>query len=397
MQDGSMCKKPLIPLLVCILFGTTFWLPTVFAGNSLTTASVFGDHMVLQRGVFVPVWGTAEPGSMVKVSFAGKRYEAKTDGTGQWKVALGSMKASAKSRRMTIASGGAELRVNDVLVGDVWFCSGQSNMKYQLEKCADAEAVIAGANHPNLRLNMGKGWSAATSESLPKFSGVAYFFGRKLHLDTGVPIGLIARALGGTPVESWTPYSKLGRVAFAKAAMERSSKEWIQYEKAVADWKRKTESNGRQKAGKKPQWTGIPESAVLESIYAPGKPGSLFAKHIEPIAGYGIRGAIWYQGERNSKAGVDASKAYRGLLANMITSWREEWGQGDFPFIAVQLPTYSKGGKAWAIVQESQAAAVGDVPNAAYIDIRDQPDDGLHPKNKKPVGERLADLAIKQF
>lgn len=392
-----MRKKPLIPLLACTLLGTTFCLPTVFAENTLTTASMFGDHMVLQRGISVPVWGTAEPGSMVKVRFAGKRYEAKTDGTGQWKVTLGSMKASAKSRRMTIASRGAELEVNDVLVGDVWLCAGQSNMQYQLEKCTDAEAVIAGANHSNLRLNMGNGWSTATSESLPGFSGVAYFFGRKLHADTGVPIGLIARALGGTPVEWWTPESKLARVAFAKSAMEHSSKEWIQYEKAVAEWKKRIELDGRQKTGKKPQWTGTPESAVLESIYAPGKPGSLFAKHLERVAGYGIYGAIWYQGERNSKAGVDASRAYRGLLANMITSWREEWGQGDFPFIAVQLPTYSKGGEGWAIIQEAQAAAAGDVPNAAYIDIRDQPDDGLHPKNKKPVGERLADLAIKQF
>ena len=392
-----MSKKPLISLLVCILFGTTYLLPIVSAENPLTTASVFGDHMVLQRGISVPVWGTARPGSMVKVSFARKKYESKTDSYGQWRVALGSMKASAKSRIMTIASEGVILRLSDVLVGDVWLCSGQSNMQFKLANCTNAEAVIAGADHPNLRLNMGNNWSAATSESMPEFSGVAYFFGRKLHLDTGVPIGLVARALGGTPIEWWTPESKLDRVAFAKTAMGSSPKEWMQYEKSVAEWKTKTASDGRKKAGKKPQWTGTPESAVLESIYAPGKPGSMFAKHFESIAGFGIRGAIWYQGERNSKAGVDASKAYRGLLANMITSWREEWGQGDFPFIAVQLPMYSKGGEGWAIIQDAQAAAVGDVPNAAYIDIRDQPDDGLHPKNKKPVGERLADLAIEQF
>jgi sialate O-acetylesterase len=136
---------------------------------------------------------------------------------------------------------------------------------------------------------------------------------------------------------------------------------------------------------------------VLRGIYAPDKLGSLDAHHLAPMAGFAIRGAIWYQGERNSKAGVEASKAYRPLLANMITAWREEWGQGDFPFLVVQLPTFAGGGEGWRIVQEAQAAAVGDVPNAGYIDIRDQPDGGLHPKNKKPVGERLAALALEKF
>ncbi|MGB0578467.1 MAG: sialate O-acetylesterase, partial [Limisphaerales bacterium] len=125
------------------------------------------------------------------------------------------------------------------------------------------------------------------------------------------------------------------------------------------------------------------------------RPANLFNGVLNPIIGYGIRGTIWYQGERNSKAGTAAAKAYRPLMANMITSWREEWRQGDFPFLVVQLPTFARGGAGWALVQESQAAAVGDVSNAACIDIRDQPDDGLHPKNKRPIGERLADLAIK--
>ena len=123
----------------------------------------------------------------------------------------------------------------------------------------------------------------------------------------------------------------------------------------------------------------------------------MFQQHLHPLAGFGIRGAILYQGERNTKAGLENAKAYRPLLANMITSWREIWGQGDFAFLAVQLPTFAGGSEGWAMVQEAQAAAVGDVPNAGYIDIRDQPDGGLHPKNKKPVGERLADLALERY
>lgn len=393
MQDVLMTWKSYFALLVCILLGTTLFPPMIFADRALSVASVFGDNMVLQRGISVPVWGTSEPGSAVVVSFAGQKRKTKTNKEGRWRVVLGKMKASAKLRKMVVASESLELPFDDVLVGEVWLCSGQSNMKFRLANCSDAQSVINEANHPNLRLNRGKGWTAASPESVPEFSGVAYFFGRKLHADTNIPVGLIARALGGTPVEWWTPKSKLSRVEYAKNAMMNPSKEWIQYEKSVASWKSKIELGGRKKAGKKPQWSGSAEEGVLASIYAPGKLGSLYTQHFEAMAGYGIRGALWYQGERNSKAGVNASKAYRELLANMITSWREEWGQGDFPFLAVQLPRFSGGGEGWALVQEAQAAAVSDVPNAAYIDIRDQPDDGLHPKNKKPVGERLAKLA----
>lgn len=394
MQDEAMNRKSLLHLLVCILLGTTLFSSMAMADRTLSAASVFGDHMVLQRGMLVPVWGTAEAGSTVTVRFAGQKHKTKTSKAGQWRVVLNSMKASAKSRKMAIASGAAVLSFEDILVGEVWLCSGQSNMQFKLANCTDAESVIEEANHPSLRLNRENGWMRASPESVPEFSGVAYFFGRKFQADTNVPVGLIARALGGTPVEWWTPESKVSRVSYAKAALAISSKEWIQYEEAVAQWETKTKSAGRQKAGKKPQWSGSAEEGVLASIYAPGKPGSLFAQHLEPMAGYGIRGAIWYQGERNSKAGVDASKAYRELLANMITSWREEWAQGDFSFLAVQLPMFSGGGEGWSFIQEAQAAAVGDVANAAYIDIRDQPDDGLHPKNKQPVGERLAELAI---
>lgn len=396
-QDTCMNMKSFLSLLGCIAIGTTLLSLVALADEPLAVAPVFGDHMVLQQGMSLPVWGSAEPGSAVTVRFGKQSHQAKANRDGQWRVVLDSMKASAKSREMTVAIKSEQLKFKDVLVGEVWICSGQSNMQFKLSSCADGDAEIAAAKHPKLRLNMGQGWSAASPESVPSFSGVAYFFGRKLQAEKGVPVGLIARALGGTPIEWWTPQEKLGRVAYAKAAMANPSEKWRRYEKAVVDWKEKLTAEGRQNAGRKPQAPGSAEEAVLSSIYAPGKAGSLFAEQLAPLAGYGIRGATWYQGERNSKAGVEASKAYRGLLANMITSWREAWGQGDFPFIAVQLPMFSGGGDGWAIVQKAQAAAVGDVPNAACLDIRDQPDDGLHPKNKKPVGESLADLAIKEF
>lgn len=391
-----MNTNPFLSLLGRISVGTALLSTMALADEPLAGAPVFGDHMVLQRGMPLPVWGIAKPGSAVKVSFGNQSHETKARGDGQWRVVLDSMEASAKPRAMTIASRSAELKFEDVLVGEVWICSGQSNLQFKLSNCEDAAAEIAAANHPGLRLNGGRGWSASSPESVPGFSGVGYFFGRKLHAETGVPVGLIARAVGGTPVEWWTPAGKLGRVAFAKAALENPSEDWTKYEEAVAEWKIKLKSEGRKAAGKKPQAAVSTEEGVLASIYAPGKPGGLFAQHLAPMAGYGIRGAIWYQGERNSKAGVEAATAYRALLANMITSWREAWEQGDFPFLVVQLPAFSGGGEGWAIVQEAQASAVDDVPNAGYIDIRDQPDGGLHPKNKKPVGERLAGLAMEK-
>ena len=378
-----------IALLILFLYSS--------AMASLSLAPVFSDHMVLQRGMELPVWGSADPGSEVHVRFGSQNQTAKANSRGQWRVELNAMEASSASRVMTITSESDEIKFKDVLVGEVWLCSGQSNMQFVLSKCTNGEAEVAAANHPLLRLNTSKGWRAASPESVPRFSGVAYFFGRKLLKETGVPVGLIARAQGGTPVEWWTPLNKLKHVSFAKDAMENPSEKWLAYDRAVAEWKQVVNEDGRKVAGKKPQAPGTAEEEVFASIYAPGKPGSLYAQHFESMAGFGIRGAIWYQGERNSKAGVEASKAYRPLLANMIASWREEWGQGDFPFLAVQLPVFSKGGPGWAVIQESQAAAVSDVPNAGYIDIRDQPDDGLHPKNKKPIGERLAERALADY
>ena len=391
----GMPKNSIFISLLCMA-ATIISAPSLSAA-SLSVAPVFSDHMVLQRGMELPVWGSADPGSEVRVRFGSQNQTAKANSGGQWRVELNAVKASSKPKVMTVSSKSEELKVIDVLVGEVWLCAGQSNMQFTLSKSTNGESEVAAANHPLLRLNTAKGWSAASPNSVSRFSAVAYFFGRKLHQETGVPVGLVVRALGGTPVEWWTPVDKLNRVPFAKAAIDNPSEKWVAYDQAVAEWKKVVNSESRKAAGKKPPAPGSGEEQVLASIYASGKPGSLYAEHFESLVGFGIRGAIWYQGERNSKSGVEASKAYRPLLANMITSWREEWGQGDFPFLAVQLPVFSKGGPRWAVIQEAQAAAVGDVPNAGYIDIRDQPDDGLHPKNKKPIGERLAEQALAKF
>jgi sialate O-acetylesterase len=396
METVQMIAKSTLRLLGCLVLGSFLTSIPARAAERLAVAQIFGNHMVLQQGAPVSVWGVAKAGAVVQVSFGGQNVKATARKDGQWRVVLDSLKASTTPREMSVSSEAAKLKFGDVLVGDVWICAGQSNMQFKLGSCTNAEAEIAAAKHPRLRLNMGKTWQVSSPASVKSFSGVAYFFGRKLQTDTGTPVGLIARALGGTPIEWWTPAEKLTRVPFAKTTMEQPSEKWVKYGQAVAEWQAKRKQD-RKSAGRKPIPVGSAEELVLASIYAPKKPGSLFTKHLAPMAGFRIRGAIWYQGERNSKAGTKAATAYQALLVNIIMSWRESWGQGDFPFLAVQLPPYSKGGPSWAIVQKAQAAAVGEVANATYIDLQDQPDDGLHPKNKKPVGERLAQTALEKF
>ncbi len=203
-----------LSLLGCA-FALSFLLTSAaMADQALKAAPIFGDHMVLQRGIELPVWGIAEPGAAVMVNFGGERGETKAGGDGQWRVVLGATEASAKPGTMTVSSGSEKLKFEDVLVGEVWVCSGQSNMQFKLSSCTDGAAEIAAANHPELRLNTSAGWAAASPESVPGFSGVAYFFGRKLNAETGVPVGLIGRSVGGTPVDWWTPKEKLERVAF---------------------------------------------------------------------------------------------------------------------------------------------------------------------------------------
>lgn len=368
----------------------------------LKLAPVFNDHMVLQQGISVPIWGTAGALEKVSVSFGSQTETARANAQGEWWAELKALPPSTKPAVLRLRSGDDDIQLSDVVVGDVWGCSGQSNMAFELPKCVDGKADAEAASDTLLRLNTTKGWAPCTGKTALDTSGVAYYFARLLRKENPkVPIGLIQRAVGGTPVEFWTPADQLAKVSFCKETLKRFQSEGglaakiAAYNGAVREWKRKAKAEGRKNAGPKPEPTVDADAMVLAGIYNPKSVGRLWTQLLAPVAGYGIRGAIWYQGERNTKAGEACARAYRPMLANMITSWREAWQQGDFPFYAVQLPTFARGGPNWTIVQEAQERAVQDVPNAGYVDIRDLPDDGLHPKDKKPVGERLARLASK--
>ena len=364
---------------------------------------MFSDGAVLQRNQPITIWGTSAPSSKVTVSFHGQKKSANSDSEGRWKLRLDPMAENAQGRELLIESGSEKVPIKDIVIGEVWLCSGQSNMAWTLQKCVDAESEVAKAVDPMIRVNLASKkdrWDPCVGRVAASTSGVAYYFARKLRQDhPEVPVGLIVRAVGGTPIEDWTPLESLEKVPFAARQLEEfeasseKGKAIVAHRKAEAEWKRKTRSEGRKAAGPKPTSDLSAEDLVLGGIYG-GSPGRLWRAHLAPLAGYTVSGALWYQGERNSKAGKEAATAYRDLLPAMISSWRNAWGQGDFRFLVVQLPTYSRGADNWSIVQESQAIGVTRVSNADFVDIRDLPDGGLHPVDKKPVGERLAAKAF---
>ena len=302
-------------------------------------APVFGNGMVLQRGMAVPVWGKAEPGEEVTVTFAGQRVSGKADGKGVWRVKLAALKASGEPAQMKIGP----TTLTDVVVGEVWLCSGQSNMAWTLGKDAKAKTELPQAKDDLLRFSGNSGgWVKVTPETAGRCSGVAYYFGKELRKHVKTPIGLLVRAVGGTPIESWTP----------PATNEASRKRF----KLPEGW-----------SGGERNWRA----------------------NIVPVVGYAVRGAIWYQGERNAKNGL--AWEYRYLLPAMIQAWRDAWGQGDFPFYWVQVPTQGGGGEVdpWSVLRDSMRRVIDQTTNGGMAVFHDH-GPSLHPPNKGPAGVRLS-------
>ncbi|MHC4508673.1 MAG: sialate O-acetylesterase [Planctomycetota bacterium] len=371
--------------------------------------AIIGDNMVLQQGRPVPVWGWADPGEQVLVSTSWHTMSwAVTAGqNGKWAFKMNPPKAGGP-HEMTI-SGKNEIAVRNIMVGEVWVCSGQSNMQWAVRQATNAEQEIAEADYPNIRLftversvadqaqsDCKGSWTSCSPETVPGFSAVGYFFGRELYKKLDVPIGLIHTSWGGTPAEAWTRRGALKADADFKPILERYGDAIAKYPQAKQEHERKLE-----------QWRQAVEKAKAEGKKAPPRPrepfgpghhhspSGLYNAMIAPLIPYGIQGAIWYQGESN------ASRAYqyRKLFPAMITNWRQDWGQGDFPFLFVQLANFKEvksgpGQSDWAELREAQLMTLA-LPNAGMaviIDIGEA--DDIHPKNKQDVGRRLALWAL---
>ncbi len=318
--------------------------PAQKAHADVKLPGIFGSHMILQRGRPLPIWGWADPGEEVSVHFAGIRVDVKADDKGAWSVKLPTQEASRTGRPLTVR-GKNKVELEDVLVGEVWVGSGQSNMEWTLAQCSDAREAIAGADQPMIRLfqvpkvkakapaaDVNARWEVCSPQSVGRFSGVLYHFGLRLHEDLGVPVGLVNSSWGGSSIEPWTPTEK--------------------------------------------------------------ESGEMYNGMIAPLQPFAIRGVVWYQGETNvlRKDGL----AYRDKMEALIKGWRRTWGQ-HLPFYFVQIAPWSGsyGPGELPALWEAQVASL-KIPGTGMVVTTDLVDDirDIHPTNKKDVGNRLALWAL---
>jgi sialate O-acetylesterase len=401
-----MRKSPVVRVMLASLL--------VLCTASLATAKVelpsfFSDHMVLQQQAPLPVWGWADPGERVTVTLGDRAATARADAAGKWQVALPELPAGGPHSLQV--SGDNALQIQDVWIGEVWLCSGQSNMAMTVSRAADFEQEQAAADYPRIRMftvdrtaaqtpqDRCQGtWQVCSPETVGGFSATAYFFGRTLHRELDVPVGLINASWGGTPVQAWTSLAAQQAVPEVQPILDgwQQQLDGFDAQQAQAAYEAQREA-WRQRVTKAKQAGQQPPKAPRppeDPRTSPHRPANLYNGMIAPLAPYAIRGAIWYQGESNASRYEPI--LYGRQLATMIANWRQVWGQGEFPFAWVQLPNFRTPQEApvqtdgWVLVQEQMLKTLA-VPNtgmAVTIDVGEAGD--IHPKNKQEVGRRLA-------
>lgn len=366
----------------------------------------FGDHMVLPMAEEVPVWGSASPGAEVEVRFAEQTKRGIADRDGRWKVRLGPLVASADGRALVIRSQGSEKSCKDVLVGEVWFCSGQSNMDFPLaravgggKEATDADrfpairlcnlsAVPTGGRPFNdgelarlseERLFEGR-WSVASQKSAAAFSAVAWWAGKTIHRTKGVPVGLVDNSVGGSGAEAWLPRVTLESRDAYRELLEDS---WMSSSR-ISEWAR-----GRARLN-------LGDSGQVDH---PFRPGFLFEAGVSWWRGFPLTGVLWYQGETNAEIHDDAWN--ERLITDLVLGWRKVLEQPELPFFMVQLPRIGGNDPLrqwWPQFREVQARAAGKLDGVELIVTEDlgwdSPD--VHPPDKRPVGERLGKAVIQK-
>ena len=382
---------------------------TASARADVSLPAIIGNNMVLQADLPLPIWGWAEPGEDITVTLGSDKAAAKADAQGNWSVKLAARKASADPLEMTVA-GKNTLKITNILVGEVWGGSGQSNMEWSVASSANKEQEIQAANYPQMRLflvprrlspspvsDVNAAWVVCTPQTIPNFSAVLYFFGREIHKVQNVPVGLIADSWGGSRIEPWMTYEQF-------AAQPELKPDLDNYNKLKAD-RAAAMANRKQLLSAVKAWLEAAEKAVAAGQDVPDPPGipgdplnqftspsAMYNGMVHGIVPYALRGFLWYQGESNRGQGMHYSDLMKGLISN----WRSLWKQGDFPFLFVQLAPYYYDQNEIALpeIWEAQAATLA-VPNtgmAVTTDIATVRD--IHPPNKQDVGRRLALWAL---
>lgn len=353
--------------------------------SQLQIARIFSDHAVLQQGVQIPIWGQAEPGARVTVAFAGQSKATTAGDDGAWSLELAALQTHSTGNRMTVTSGGSKLEIRDLLVGEVWYASGQSNMQMTLAACAKrlevVGEVVAASNSRLIRtvridnpdteheldeLPAAVAWQIDTAENRRGQSAAAFFFARELHDALDVPIGIIESSWGGKPIEGFIPRQEFENRGKLKPILD------------LAD------------AGDFEKLKQIEGGVIIRNTA--GRPGRIFHSRIAPIAPYAVKGFIWYQGESNAGTGEDP-RNYRHKMEALVAGWRLAWKRPELPFYFVQLPAFDKKASGWIQLREEQRLSL-DIPNtgmAVTIDLRDS---DIHPSNKIDVGKRLALWAL---
>jgi sialate O-acetylesterase len=394
----------------------TLLLASGFAFADVELPAVISDHMVVQSGEPVTVWGWADAREPVTVRLGGQEVATKADGDGRWTVDLPEMRPGGPHE--LVVKGNNEITVSDVLVGEVWVCSGQSNMNWRVRASNDADAEQAAAKHPGIRMftvapaargepqeRCAGSWVVCSPETVGAFSAVGYYFGRELHGRLKVPVGLLHTSWGGTPAEAWAPGDSIRKNRFLRPLHERWAKSLSSFDgkKAAARHRRQLEKWKKDAAKAKAAGKRAPRRprAPVDPDRSPHAPGRLWNGMVQPLLPYPVRGVIWYQGESNA----GRAHQYRTLFPLMIECWREGWGRPDLPFGFVQLANFgarprgqavpSGGDSMWAELREAQVMTLREVENtgmAVTIDIGNVTD--IHPRNKQDVGKRLAAWAL---
>ncbi|MEM7601740.1 MAG: sialate O-acetylesterase, partial [Verrucomicrobiota bacterium] len=386
---------------------------------ALTVNPLFSDHAVLQQDAAVPVWGKAEPGDRVSVVFGEMDGEAKANEDGKWMVVLDPMAGSMEPRVMTIRSGDSEIVLEDVLVGEVWVGSGQSNMAWTVSRTLDAEAVAeqaAAGAYTRLRLfkvpvdgrdtrasDVNATWVLPSEANVANFSATAFYFASKLARDRNVAVGVIQSASGGTNAFSWInsgtfendPAAETVRTYWA-AALKNHPAAMERYKTSLETWR--AEAAAAKEAGETFSKRAPREPLGAEHVK---RPTGHYNAMIAPLQPYAMRGVIWYQGEANSR--VPFNTGYKDLMLALVEDWRADWSDAsgdllerrDFPFYLVQLPNFGGGDpEGWPLIREQMLKFWQEGTNTGMIVSIDTGDpDDIHPQNKTPIGERLASFA----
>ncbi len=392
----SRCRRLLRSITFALATSASF---SAFA--ELRLPAIFSDNAVLQQGREVPVWGWCDPGDTVHVEFRGKSF-ATTSSNGRWIIKLPRQRPG-EPETLTVRGQNASLTLTNILVGEVWVCSGQSNMEWPMSRSEDPQPAIEAASNKQIRLftvaksmapepadDVKGRWELCNSTTVTPFSAVAYYFGVDLQRARNVPVGLINTSWGGSPAEVWIREEVLAADPnFKKSILDTYPEKKRRFDESLAAWEKEAAELGAQ--GRQPT-RGRP--------WGDWGPSQLYNGMIYPLIPYAIAGAIWYQGESNASRAHE----YGRLFPTLIQNWRADWGQGAFPFLAVQLAPWDKnknrtleeitaqpGESDWAELREAQLLATRALPKVGMVVITDVGDkDDIHPVKKRPVGARLA-------